>query len=238
MGTNFTSESAARIVDVVKQVEANPLGENPPMPSASVIAEAYAKITVETGSGVYEAKEQVFDGTAFIDLTNGRLWDGSPIPKIFESSLVTGIAVDTIVKLTLVGNNSGEATWIFTIGGGSAYNGPWKVGIDTADETAVAVRETTPNGSDRVTLGNNTGSYGAKDSESLTTENNDCYVYVEFNDINGASLKVSNAFPNSIDGTMRWVLAFATWSIPDQKVTGVEQWQFGQIIMPSRVADL
>lgn len=114
----FTNEAENRIVEAVKQVEGS-RGDNFMQPIISTIDEAYAEITVDSGSGVYEAKEKVFDGTAFIDLVNGRLWDGAPIPKIFESGLVTGIAVGTIVKLTLIGSNTGVATWIFTSAGSS-----------------------------------------------------------------------------------------------------------------------
>jgi len=114
----FTNEAENRIVEAVKQVEGS-RGDNFMQPIISTIDDAYAEITVDSGSGVYEAKEKVFDGTAFIDLVNGRLWDGAPIPKIFESGLVTGIAVGTIVKLTLIGSNTGVATWIFTSAGSS-----------------------------------------------------------------------------------------------------------------------
>lgn len=132
----LSQEAAKKIVDVVHTVENNPVGQNLNPSINDEYAVTYAKITVNSGVGVYEAIEQVFDGSVFADKTGGRLWDGNPAPKLIESSFSESVAIDTIVKVEMTGTTAGDIAWFFTVGGGGGGGStPIIVGSKVSDAT-------------------------------------------------------------------------------------------------------
>ena len=127
----------------------------------------------------------------------------------------------------------------FIGGGGSSYSydGPWKVIIDPLSVTAVCVNDPSvllADGS-RIIIGNASATYPTKFSVTIAASS---FIYLEFSDVTGATLsdfKSSGTFPDSENGIMRWVLAYATWDGVDSKVDTVTQIHHGHIIIPARV---
>jgi hypothetical protein len=119
----------------------------------------------------------------------------------------------------------------FTPGGSSTYGGPWKLNIDTTDDTKVSILEDGDLTS-RITIGNVTGDYSAKQSVIISQNS---FIYIEFTtQSDGTIMATSTAsWPEDENGTMKWVIGEATWG--GSAVTAVTQYHYGNINIPARV---
>lgn len=125
---------------MVRKVEGQPEGtvRTPRTPRPGNQAMPFAEITdVGTTAGTYKAKEKVWDGTAFIDLVGGRLWDEIVLPALVEVNLNAGIAVGQIVRPRFHGDNGTGFAWFFDVPATAPH--PFRTTVDPDDDTKLLI---------------------------------------------------------------------------------------------------
>lgn len=75
-----------------------------------------ARISSDNGDGTYDAVEQKWDGTQWVDNTEGLSWDGNSDtePPIYEIDGISGLQIDRIVRPSIYYNPDGSSGWVFS----------------------------------------------------------------------------------------------------------------------------
>lgn len=139
-GVKITRSAARRMAAAVRKVEAMPQGKAAPRPTPRPgnPAAPFAEITSNgTTAGTYKAKEKVWDGTAFIDLSPGRLWDEIVLPAIVDVNLTAGLAAGQIVRPRFHGDNGTGFAWFFETA--PAVKHPFRASIDPISDSKIKV---------------------------------------------------------------------------------------------------
>lgn len=158
-GVLIERRTAERFASATKRVEGTPRDEadqaqfENTVPSDLVVAE----ITVIGTGGEYEAKEQIWDGSAFSDLATGRIWDGAAnLVKLQEANLNAVIPVGTIVFPYFHGDDSGNGLWFFEGPAQTVSKHPFRMLKNAITDNKIDVgvdRSTAPGFKDRVIIG-------------------------------------------------------------------------------------
>lgn len=113
-GVIFTEETGVAILNTVKEFgrDAPPV-DNKRTQGISQ-GDILCMITVNSGAGLYEAKEKVYDGAAFQDFTGAREWSSATIGELMELNATDGVDVGQIIKPFIKGTTNLDAhQWFF-----------------------------------------------------------------------------------------------------------------------------